>query len=309
MTEIDLIIGQVLGLTERVEGGIYMKRLDNGRLVFSCRCPCGTIHGGYRSYEEADQHRKCRMCYRSEIERTRKEVEKVDKPKKQKSIFQHRLNKPAVIGEADVDFGDEIDFLKDVLDIGGDRIAYQIWDGREHYPVSRDGLIGRQGYKMGNMTEQWKVLGMTFHHWSRRPVPWKELRMRLESGETLRGYLWDLDHGGVRTWGRPVQVYKISVNENDQEDQDILAVLAGRDTAAGEVNKMVCENTRPGQDLWHRFQKHVDGSPIRVQVSGKCLTWEDRPDEYRLPVKYGLFQTLYITEHNAGDYTTVRPAD
>lgn len=40
----------------------------------------------------------------------------------------------------------------------------------------------------------------------------------------------------------------------------------------------------------------------RVRVSGKCKTWKTRPDEFKLPVKYGMYESLYITERNAADY-------
>jgi hypothetical protein len=82
-------------VVEDQHSGIFMKQLDNGRKVYSCKCPvCGNIHGGYKTYGEAHTHRKCREHYRKEVEKLRKDVEKVDKPKKQKNIFQNRLNKP-----------------------------------------------------------------------------------------------------------------------------------------------------------------------------------------------------------------------
>ena len=270
MTEIDYIIEQVLGLTEKlgkkVGTGIYMKQLDSGRQVFSCKCPvCGTVHGGYRSFEEAKRNLKCREHHRKEIEKTKKEIEKVDEPKKQKNIFQNRMNKPAVIGEADEtdDEGFEDDDVgwKDVTDLGPDRIAYVIDDGRERYPLTRDGLIGRQGYTMAQMTAQWTLIGMTFHHWSNTYTPWEEIRTRLERGERLVGYLFDNDYGTLRRWGKKVEVYKSSVGETQQEDQDVAAVLSGLDSKPGDVDKVVCENARPGQDFWHRYQRHADGSP------------------------------------------------
>lgn len=40
----------------------------------------------------------------------------------------------------------------------------------------------------------------------------------------------------------------------------------------------------------------------RVRVSGKCKTWKTRPDEFQLPVKYGMYESLYITHGNAKDF-------
>jgi DNA repair exonuclease SbcCD ATPase subunit len=118
MTNAELIVEQLLGLTEEVSTGIFMKQLDSGRQVYSCKCPvCGTIHGGFRTYGEAEAHKKCREHHRKEVEKTRKEIEKVDEPKKQKNIFQSRLNKPAVIGESTVNENEQED--RDVAAILG----------------------------------------------------------------------------------------------------------------------------------------------------------------------------------------------
>lgn len=37
----------------------------------------------------------------------------------------------------------------------------------------------------------------------------------------------------------------------------------------------------------------------RVRVSGKCKTWKSRPDEFRLPVKYGLYESAAVTHENS----------
>ncbi len=37
---------------------------------------------------------------------------------------------------------------------------------------------------------------------------------------------------------------------------------------------------------------------VRVRPSGRCQTWKTRPDEFRLPVKYGLYESGEITQRN-----------
>jgi hypothetical protein len=82
--------------------GIFVKQLDNGRKIYSSKCPvCSAITGGYRTYAEAERKLKCPEHRRSEIEKLKKEVEKVDEPKKPKDIFTQSPNKPAVLGESD----------------------------------------------------------------------------------------------------------------------------------------------------------------------------------------------------------------
>lgn len=43
-------------------------------------------------------------------------------------------------------------------------------------------------------------------------------------------------------------------------------------------------------------------SIARVRPSGKCKTWKTRPNEFRLPVKYGMWENGAITHQNAGSF-------
>lgn len=204
---VDNILCALLEDDSEERGKIFRKVLDNGREVFTCKCPvCGTYHGGFKTYDEAAAHRKCSMCFGKEIEKLKKEVEKVDEPPKRKDIFTDRIAKPSVIGE-------------------------------------------------------------------------------------------DL-----------ATVYKNSVYE---ADEDIRSILGGDpyEQPPGVVNKAVCMAAHYNQTFYHRTEKNADGSPLRVRVSGRCKTWATRPDEYRLPVKYGLYQSLAITERNASEWTTINPRE
>jgi len=41
---------------------------------------------------------------------------------------------------------------------------------------------------------------------------------------------------------------------------------------------------------------------VRVRKNGKCQTWKTRPNEFRLPVKYGLYEYGEINERNCSDF-------
>jgi len=69
------------------------------------------------------------------------------------------------------------------------------------------------------------------------------------------------------------------------------------------ITKQIAERLSPGTILHHRTMKGSDGSPVRCRVNGRCKTWVTRPDEFRLPVKYGLYQCFYITLDNAAEWT------
>ena len=43
--------------------------------------------------------------------------------------------------------------------------------------------------------------------------------------------------------------------------------------------------------------------PIKWRVNGKCKTWKTRPDEFKLPIKHGLYDNGYLTHKNAHLFT------
>ena len=48
------------------------------------------------------------------------------------------------------------------------------------------------------------------------------------------------------------------------------------------------------------------GKIINVRVTGACKVWKTRPDEFRLPVKYGLYDSGYITQDDCDRWTKGR---
>lgn len=50
----------------------------------------------------------------------------------------------------------------------------------------------------------------------------------------------------------------------------------------------------------YNLQKTTDLSkPNKWRANGKCQTWKTRPDEFKLPIKYGLREYGYLTHENA----------
>jgi hypothetical protein len=87
-----------------------------------------------------------------------------------------------------------------VPDIAG----YEISQHGVYYAVSPDGQIGHYigADRHPVFSGDWQVRGMTFHHWSNRPISWEEMKTRMTDGKDLYGYLWDIDHGTVRQWAK-----------------------------------------------------------------------------------------------------------
>ena len=55
----------------------------------------------------------------------------------------------------------------------------------------------------------------------------------------------------------------------------------------------------------HVKHKGPDGKPLLCRASGKCQTWVSRPNDFKLPVKYGLYQSFYLTQDNAHEWVAV----
>lgn len=64
------------------------------------------------------------------------------------------------------------------------------------------------------------------------------------------------------------------------------------------------EQAMTARNFEHETARAKDGKPLKCRASGKCQTWKTRPLEFKLPVKYGLYQSFYITEKNAHEWYT-----
>lgn len=47
-----------------------------------------------------------------------------------------------------------------------------------------------------------------------------------------------------------------------------------------------------------RVIEHVE----RWGVNGRCKTWKTWPEEFKLPIKYGMYRYGYITDRNASEF-------
>ena len=61
------------------------------------------------------------------------------------------------------------------------------------------------------------------------------------------------------------------------------------------ITKEIAVNATLGTIFYHKTLKNADGSPLRGRVNGKCKTWKTRPDDFRLPMKHGLYDYFYIS--------------
>lgn len=68
------------------------------------------------------------------------------------------------------------------------------------------------------------------------------------------------------------------------------------------ITKEIAVNAQYGDEFHHVSIKNHDGTPARCRVTGRCKTWKTRPAEFRLPVKYGMYESFYLTHKNMEEW-------
>lgn len=59
------------------------------------------------------------------------------------------------------------------------------------------------------------------------------------------------------------------------------------------------ETVVEANEFWHRLMRNADGTPVRCRRTGKTQLWKTRPNDYKVPVKYGLKESFYLTPETA----------
>ena len=60
------------------------------------------------------------------------------------------------------------------------------------------------------------------------------------------------------------------------------------------ITKEQAMELQVGDELYSFIMK----KPVKARVNGKCVTWMLRPNEWRLPMKWGLRKCFDITHEN-----------
>ncbi len=68
------------------------------------------------------------------------------------------------------------------------------------------------------------------------------------------------------------------------------------------ISKVTAQAAQYRDIFHHSEERNSDGTPTRCRVNGVCKVWKTRPNEYRLPVKQGMYGHGYITEENGGEW-------
>jgi hypothetical protein len=71
------------------------------------------------------------------------------------------------------------------------------------------------------------------------------------------------------------------------------------------LTKLEAQTLTYRDNLVHATLKDSRGEPVRCRVNGACKVWKTRPEEFKLPVKHGLYTCFYVTERNAAEWSRV----
>lgn len=74
------------------------------------------------------------------------------------------------------------------------------------------------------------------------------------------------------------------------------------------ITRTTAQQLHVGQTLYHARVRNRDGSRARCRVNGAVKFWKTRPDDFRIPVKYGLRDCFYITPSNADEWLIEEPS-
>lgn len=76
-----------------------------------------------------------------------------------------------------------------------------------------------------------------------------------------------------------------------------------QDFAAGKVTD---QTVGMADRFYHRRLRYKNrDAPLEARVNGQIKRWKTRPGEFRVPVKYGMYDYFYIDHTNAHEWSTV----
>jgi len=65
----------------------------------------------------------------------------------------------------------------------------------------------------------------------------------------------------------------------------------------------VTKENQSGISTFYHVSKPNTTGRLRVRRNGSTKTWKTRPEEFKIPVKYGLYEHGYIDQNNCHEWT------
>lgn len=97
------------------------------------------------------------------------------------------------------------------------------------------------------------------------------------------------------------QIVSVLLEENGEEF-DPREYLLSKPTVRGIVD---AETAMTASTFYHRTKKYARSDrPIEVRRMGRTKRWVRQPEKFRVPVKYGMYDSFYIDNRNADEWST-----
>lgn len=98
----------------------------------------------------------------------------------------------------------------------------------------------------------------------------------------------------------------VNIEPDDVNPETYLYQYADQIDKDAREGKLTAQTALTASRFYSRLHTYKNGrSPIEVRRNGATKTWKTRPGEFRIPVKYGLYEYFYITDKDAADWSTI----
>jgi hypothetical protein len=75
------------------------------------------------------------------------------------------------------------------------------------------------------------------------------------------------------------------------------------------ITRETAINSHSGRIFYHVRLRNADGTAVRARVNGKCKLWKQEPERFQLPMKHGLRDCFYLSNHNRHEWLTYDPTE
>jgi len=90
--------------------------------------------------------------------------------------------------------------------------------------------------------------------------------------------------------------------EDEGEEFDAREYILSQPTKRGIVD---ADTAMTADTFYHRTKKYARSDrPIEVRKMGATKRWVRQPEKFRVPVKFGMYDSFYIDNRNADEWST-----
>lgn len=91
----------------------------------------------------------------------------------------------------------------------------------------------------------------------------------------------------------------------DRESEELINQVFGAMQAAHDSGEVSTVTADSADRFYHRTQTYAKSKrPIEVRRMGRTKRWKTRPNDFRIPVKFGMYDSFYIDNSNAHEWST-----